>query len=72
MRTDESEYDVFEAVCGVQGDFELGGLCGEEAPPSVDPQRRELPCTRRIGHAGDHVAGHANGWAICRWPGDLC
>lgn len=68
---DSGEFDLFEAVCGVQGDH--GFVCGADAPMFarrldrlVDPLA-ELDCTRKPDHTGEHVAAHTDGRELARW-----
>jgi hypothetical protein len=60
-----------ESIRGVNGDHPC---CGADAPLAClmdgiqlrDPIA-SVPCTRKDGHDGDHVAGHALGFVLARW-----
>jgi hypothetical protein len=75
------EFDVFEAVCGVQGETDndprwARGCCHAVSPRVLwlndkDDKRHRIPCTRPFGHRGDHVAAHVNGGVLDRWPAHL-
>lgn len=70
-RTEPIEFDVFEAVCGADGDF----VYCDAVMPGTDPSKG-LGCTRRENHDGDHVAvwlgrvGGDSSRLMARWSDD--
>jgi hypothetical protein len=72
------EFDVFEAVCGAQGNFGFHWRYWWDLAPddvtadccgaTVTGFSGHLQvCTRYVGHRGDHVAAHVGGYLLDRW-----